>query len=142
MLPSRWMDLLEYDIIGDKICANFQNAFCTPIDFFVEEHLGNWHPGNHGPRNYLQSFYLAALIHKCREKNYQYAEHRNFTGNRKTISFQKESDNNGTSSSSSDDEFTTKYKKSYGVNIKAKFNAFMDRRCGEFIVADKVLFKK
>ena len=69
MLPSRWMDLLEYDIIGDKICANFQNACCTPIEFFVEENLGDWHPKTHGPRNYLQSFYLAALIHKCRKKN-------------------------------------------------------------------------
>ena len=68
MLPSRWKYLLEYDKIGDKIRANFQNACCTPIEFFVEENLGNWRPKTHGPRNYLQSFYLAALIHKCREK--------------------------------------------------------------------------
>ena len=74
-------------------------------------------------------------------KKNPYAEIRNFTGNRRTRSFQKESDNNGTSSSSSDDEFTPKYKKSYGVNIKAKFNAFMVRRCGCLIEADKVLFK-
>ena len=72
---------------------------------------------------------------------YPYAEHQNFTGNRRTRSFQKENDNDETSSSSSDDEFTPKYKKSYGVNIKAKFNAFMDRRYGELIVADKVLFE-
>ena len=39
MLPSRWKDLLEYDKIGDKICANFQNACCTPIEFFVEENV-------------------------------------------------------------------------------------------------------
>ena len=26
ILPSRWMDLLEYDIIGDAIRKNFQNA--------------------------------------------------------------------------------------------------------------------
>ena len=41
MLSSRWMDLLEYDIIGDKIRANFQIACCTPIEFFVEENLVN-----------------------------------------------------------------------------------------------------
>ena len=58
------MSLLEYDIIGDAIREKFQNARCTPIEFFVEENLGNWHPKTHGPRNYLQSFYLAALIHK------------------------------------------------------------------------------
>ena len=37
MLPSRWIVLLQYDIIGDKIRANFQNACCTPIEFFVEK---------------------------------------------------------------------------------------------------------
>ena len=61
MLPSRWMDLLEYDITENKIRANFQNACCTPIEFFVEKNLGHWHPRTHGPRNYLQSFFLAAL---------------------------------------------------------------------------------
>ena len=69
MLPSIWKDLIEYDKIGDKICANFQNACCTPIEFFVEEKIGNWHPRTHGPRKYLQSFYLSALIHKCRGEN-------------------------------------------------------------------------
>ena len=62
------MDLLEYDIIGDKIRANFHNACCTTIEFFVEENVCYWHPRTHGPHNYLQSFYLAALIHKCRKK--------------------------------------------------------------------------
>ena len=75
------------------------------------------------------------------KKQYPYTEIRNFTGNRRTRSFQKESDNNGTSQSSSDDEFTPKYKKSYGKNIKAKFNAFMVRRCDCLLEADKVLFK-
>ena len=37
MLPSRWISLLEYDIIGDAIHENFRNAGCTPIKFFVEE---------------------------------------------------------------------------------------------------------
>ena len=135
------MDLIEYDIIGDKIRANFQNACCTPIEFFVEENLGNWHPRTHGPRNYLQIFYLAALIHKCRGKKYPYAEHQNFTGNRKTGSFQKENDNNGNSSSSFDDDFTPKYRKSFGQNKKAKFNEFMVRKCDDLLEADKVLFK-
>ena len=46
-----------------------QNACCTPMQFFVKENLGGWHPKTHGPCNYLQSFYLAALIHKCGGKN-------------------------------------------------------------------------
>ena len=49
-----------------------------------------------------------------------YTEHRNFTGNRRTRSFQKESDNNGTSLSSSDDETTPKYKKSFGKNKRPR----------------------
>ena len=76
----------------------------------------------------------------AKKKQYPYAEIRNFTAGRRTISFQKESDNNGTSSSSSDDEFTPKYKKSYVANINANFNAIMDRRCEELIEADNVLF--
>ena len=107
---------------------------------FVEENLDSWHPKTHGPRNYLQSFYLAALIHKCRGEN-QFAEIRNFTADRGTRSSQKESYKNGTYSSSSDDETTPKYKKSYGENINANFNAFMDKRCEDLIEADIVMFK-
>ena len=55
--------------------------------------------------------------------------------------FHKENDNDGTSSSSSDDEFTPKYKKSYGESINANINAFMDRRFEELIEADNFLFK-
>ena len=69
ILPSRWISLLKYEIIGDAIRENFQNDSCTPIKFFVEENVVSWHPKTHGPRNYLQSFYLAALIHKCRGEN-------------------------------------------------------------------------
>ena len=39
------------------------------MQFFAEENLVSWHPKTHSPRNYLQSFYLAALIHKCEKKN-------------------------------------------------------------------------
>ena len=48
---------------------------------------------------------------------------------RSTRSSHKEGDNNGNSSSSSDDETAPKYKKSYGANVNANFNAFMVRRC-------------
>ena len=75
------------------------------------------------------------------KKQYPYAEIRNCSAGIRTRSFQKKNDNDETYLSSSDDEFTPKYKKSDGVNIKANFNAFMDRRCGKLIVADKFLFK-
>ena len=68
-LPSRWLFLIQFEEFIDAIYENFQNASCTPINFFVEENLDSWNPKTHGPRNYLQSFYLAALIHKCKKKS-------------------------------------------------------------------------
>ena len=65
ILPSKWIYLLKYESISDEIYENLQNASCTPIKFFVEEHFDSWHPKTHGPRNYLHSFYLADLIQKC-----------------------------------------------------------------------------
>ena len=49
--------------------------------------------------------------------------------------------NNGTSSLSSDYETTTKFKKSLGGNINAKFDVFMKTRCDLIIEADNKLFK-
>ena len=68
-MPSRWLFLPQFETIGDAIYELFQHSRCTPINFFVEESLDSWHPKTHGPHNYIQSFYLAALIHKCRKKN-------------------------------------------------------------------------
>ena len=75
ILPSKWIDLLKFENIGDEIYGNLQNSYCTPLEFFVEENFDNWHPKIHGPRNYLQSFYLAAHIQKCGGKtHYPYAD--------------------------------------------------------------------
>ena len=65
IFPSKWIDLLKYESISDKTYENLQNASCTPIKFFVEENFDNWHPKTHSTRNFLWSFYLAALIKKC-----------------------------------------------------------------------------
>ena len=76
------------------------------------------------------------------EKNqYLYADIQNFIGNKRIRSFQKENDNNETYSSSSNDETTPKHKRSFGRNKNAKFNEFMVRKCGNLLMADKVLFK-
>ena len=69
ILPSRWLYLLQFEEFSDEIYEKFQNASCTPIKCFVEENFDNWHPKTHGPRNSLQSFYLAALIQKCGKKS-------------------------------------------------------------------------
>ena len=36
----------------------------------VEKYLDSWYPKIHGPRNYLQSFYVAALIEECGTKKH------------------------------------------------------------------------
>ena len=103
LLPSKWIDLLKYQNIGDEISENLQNACCMPLVFFVEENFDNWHPKIHGPRNYLQSFYLATLIQKCGgKKHYPFAEFRNVILRKSTRSSHNERMNNGTLSLSSD----------------------------------------
>ena len=78
ILTSRWLCLLQFETIGEEIYENLQNAYCTPLEFFVEKFFDVWDSEIHGPRNYLQSFYLAALIQKCGEKkHYPFAEIRN-----------------------------------------------------------------
>ena len=41
IFPSKWIDLLKYENIGDGIYENLQNACCTPLEFFVEENFDN-----------------------------------------------------------------------------------------------------
>ena len=68
ILPSIWLYLLQFEEIGEEIYEHLQNSYCTPLEFFVEKNFDIWDPKTHGPRNFLQSFYLASLIKKCREK--------------------------------------------------------------------------
>ena len=82
--------------------------------FFSEENFDNLDPKIHGPRNYLQSFYLAALIQKCRGKtHYPFSEIRNGISIKRTRSSYNERMNNGTSLSYYDYETTPKVKKSF-----------------------------
>ena len=75
------------------------------------------------------------------KKQYPFAEFRNVSTRKRTRSSHKESDNNGTSLSSSDNETTTKFKKSFGTIINAKFDARMKTRCEFIIKADNELFQ-
>ena len=67
ILPANWIDVLKYESISDEIYENLKMPAVRQLRFFVEENYDNWHPKTHLPRNYLQSFYLAALIQKCGE---------------------------------------------------------------------------
>ena len=67
---------------------------------------------------------------------------RNVSTRKRTRSYHKESDNNGTSFLSSDNETTPKFKKSFEKNIKANFDAHMKTRCELIIKADNEVFNK
>ena len=65
-----------------KLMWIFRKIYIMPtvrqICFFIEKDFEGWDPKIHGPRNYLQSFYVAALIDECRtNKHYKLAMFRN-----------------------------------------------------------------
>ena len=75
ILPSIWLWLLQFETIDEEIYENLQNAYCTPLEFFVEKIFDIWDPEIHSPHNYLQSFYLADPIQICGgKKHYPFAE--------------------------------------------------------------------
>ena len=52
----------EVPDVNVEIAQNFYNAYYTPKSFFDEKYCDSWDPKIHGPRDFLQSFYAAALI--------------------------------------------------------------------------------
>ena len=62
MLPKTWLEYQQYANVHVDITQNFYNAYCTQKYCFVEKYFESWDPKIHGPRNHLQSFYVAALI--------------------------------------------------------------------------------
>ena len=119
-----------------EITQNLYNAYYTPKSFYVEKYFESWDPKIHGPRKYLQIFYVAALIDECGNKNhYTLAMFRNFIP-RKTRSSYKVTMNDGTPFLSSDSEMASK-KKKIAVPLSGKMNI----RCYYIKIDDDALFK-
>ena len=70
VLPKTWLEYLQYEDVHVAITQNLYNAYCMPKYFYVEKDFESWYPKIHGPHNYLQSFYVAALIEKCGNENH------------------------------------------------------------------------
>ena len=70
MLPKTWLEYLQYEEVDVEITENLYNANCTPTSFFVEKDFESWDPKIHGPCNYIQGFYVAAIIDKCSTNNH------------------------------------------------------------------------
>ena len=80
-------------------------------NIFVEKYFNSWDPKINCPRNYLQSFYVDALIEeRGTENNYPLAMFRNDISKNSRSSY-KGTMNNGTPLLSSDSEMTSKVKK-------------------------------
>ena len=70
MLPKHWLEYLQYEEDDVEITENLYSANCTPKSFFVQKDFESWNLKIHGPRNYIQSFYLASIIDECGTKKY------------------------------------------------------------------------
>ena len=78
MLPIKWLNHCEVPAVNVDIVQNLYNAYCTPTYIFVKKYFNSWDPKIQGPRNYIQSFYVAALIDKWgTTKHYTLAMFRN-----------------------------------------------------------------
>ena len=113
MLPKTWIEYQQYADLHVDITQNFYNAYSTQKYIFVEKDFDIWYPKIHGPRDYLQSFYVAALIDECGTNNhYPLAMFQNGIP-KNTRSSYKGTMKDGTPSSSSDSEMASKIKKRF-----------------------------
>ena len=61
MLPKTWLEYQQYVGVHVEITQHIYNAYCKHKYLFVDKYFEIWDPKIHCPRNYLQSFYVAAL---------------------------------------------------------------------------------
>ena len=69
MLPINWLNHCEVTDVNVEILQNLYNTYSTPKSFFVEKDFDSWDLKIHSPRNYLQLFYVTALIEECGTTN-------------------------------------------------------------------------
>ena len=110
------MNINNIRIFMRRLRKNLYNACCTPKYFYVEKDFESWDPKIHGPRNYLQSFYVAALIEECRNKKHYPLEMFRYNISKNTGSSYKVTMNNGTTLSSSDSKI--KFEKKSPCHLK------------------------
>ena len=65
MLLKTLLGYQQNEDVHVEVTENFYYAYCTQKYFFVEKYFESWDPKFYGPHNYLQIFYVAALIDKC-----------------------------------------------------------------------------
>ena len=74
MLPINWLNHRKFTDFNVDILVNLYYTLRTPKYVFVEKDSESWDLKFHGSCNYLQNFYVAALIDKWgTTKNYPLA---------------------------------------------------------------------
>ena len=112
MLPKNLLEYLQYEEFDVEMTENLYNANCTPKYFFVEKDFESWDLKIYGPCNYIQRFYVTALIDECGNNNNYPLKFFRDGIYKKTKSSYKGTTNNGTPLSSFDYEMASKIKKS------------------------------
>ena len=65
ILTIYWLNYREVPYVNVDIVQNLSNAYSTQKSFFVEKDFDSWDPKIDGPCNYLQIFYVDAIIDLC-----------------------------------------------------------------------------
>ena len=74
MLPINWLNHHKVPDVNVDIVQNIYKSYTIPTYFFVEKYFDSWDPKIHGPRKYLLSFHVDALIEEYgTNKNHQFA---------------------------------------------------------------------
>ena len=137
MLPINWLNHSEVPAVNVKILENFYNTYCTSKYVCVEKYFESWDTKIHGPRNYLQIFYVDALIDKCgTPKYYPLAMYQNGICKETRSSVTGNTDN-GIPSSSTDSATTSKRKKYRRDTFKLQ----MKKHCLYLKAQDDELFR-
>ena len=135
MLTKNSLEYLQYEDIHVEITKKLYNAYCWQ-KIYVEKYFKSWDPKIHGPRNYLQSFYVAAFIEEFGNKNhYPLAMFLNGIS-KNTRSSYKGTMNDGTPSLSSRSKMASKKNKNRCSTFKIKIKM----HCYYLKIDDDALF--
>ena len=137
MLPINWLNNCEVPDVNVEILENFYNAYSTPKPFFDEKYFESWYLKIHSPTNYIQSFYVAALIYKCgTTKHYPRAIYLNDISNETGSSVTGKIDDVFPSSHSDSATISNRNK-----NLRDMFQSQMKKHCLSIKAQDDTLFR-
>jgi hypothetical protein len=155
MLPKMWLraqKAFPLEEVRIEITDLFLSAILTSLAFFVEDDFKEWNPKIHGPRNFLQSFYVAALAYDAGSlKDYPMAnthkgilqETRSSTNEVMNIEYESESESSvasADSSSRSSQDASSNATSKKKNNRREQFSLPLKKHCNLLKLKDDELF--